>query len=71
MPVKREAIPNTYYLWRLYVLERDKYVCQCCFEYGNCAHHIKPFIKYPLLRLEVSNGKTLCVDCHKKEHAKK
>lgn len=28
--------------------------------------HIKPFAYYPDLRFELSNGRTLCIDCHKK-----
>jgi hypothetical protein len=29
-------------------------------------HHIKSWRDFPELRFEVSNGKTLCLDCHKK-----
>lgn len=54
--------------WRKAVYERDNYICQWCGERG-CrlnADHIKSFASYPELRFEVSNGRTLCVDCHKK-----
>jgi 5-methylcytosine-specific restriction endonuclease McrA len=30
------------------------------------ADHIKPFCRFPELRLVVSNGRTLCKDCHRK-----
>lgn len=30
------------------------------------ADHIKPFAYFPELRLELSNGRTLCVECHRK-----
>lgn len=54
--------------WRKKVFERDKYTCQCCKLKIRTlhAHHIKPYANHPSLRFEVSNGKTLCVECHKK-----
>lgn len=59
--------------WRKSVFERDNYTCQECgirSSKGNPvvlnAHHIKSFIEYPELRLDLTNGLTLCIDCHKK-----
>jgi len=54
--------------WRVSVFERDKYTCQECGKNGCVLHadHIKPFAYYPELRFEKSNGRTLCIDCHKK-----
>lgn len=59
--------------WREKVFKRDDYTCQNCgvrCEQGLGhtvvlnAHHIKPFALYPELREVVSNGLTLCIDCH-------
>ena len=30
------------------------------------ADHIKPFAFFPSLRFDLENGRTLCVECHKK-----
>ena len=55
-----------YAAWRTAVFERDDYTCQNCNQCGGVlnADHIKPFSKYPELRLELSNGRTLCKGCH-------
>ncbi len=58
-----------YKLWRKSVFERDGY--SCVFggkEHGNKLHadHIKPFSLFPELRFAIDNGRTLCVDCHRK-----
>ena len=61
-----------YKSWRDAVFMRDNYTCQICERRnGNGetvylqADHIKPFFKYPLLRFDLNNGRTLCIDCHK------
>ncbi len=61
-----------YKKWRDAVFERDDYTCQHCHQHGGKlnAHHIKPFSEFPQLRLEVSNGITLCEKCHKEVHKK-
>lgn len=62
-----------YKLWRTAVFERDNYTCIWCgLKGGNGvkvilnADHIKPFCDYPELRFAIDNGRTLCIDCHKK-----
>lgn len=72
-----ERFKNPEYLaWRRVVLERDGYICQQCgrqckkYERGLAAHHIKPYAKFPELRYEISNGLTLCRQCHMHLHGK-
>lgn len=59
-----------YKRWRKFVLERDRYSCVSCGVSRNekklHADHIKPFALFESLRFVVENGRTLCVDCHKK-----
>lgn len=56
-----------YKVWRKAVFKRDNYTCVICGVRGVYLHadHIKPFALYPEYRLIVSNGRTLCVPCHK------
>lgn len=57
--------------WRRRVYGRDEYTCQHCgsMDRNNLnAHHIIPFSCDESLRTEISNGITLCVKCHVKEH---
>ena len=57
-----------YKLWRTAVFERDNFTCTFCGVRGEKIHadHIKPFATFRELRFEISNGRTLCVPCHKK-----
>src|SRR3990167_10951031 len=58
-----------YKLWRESVFKRDNYTCVLCGESPSGklnADHIKPFALYPELRFALDNGRTLCIDCHKK-----
>jgi 5-methylcytosine-specific restriction endonuclease McrA len=62
-----------YRAWRQAVFMRDGHRCVACGAKGEAgcrvelhADHIKPFARFPELRLEVSNGRTLCAPCHRK-----
>lgn len=56
-----------YKQWRIGVFKRDNYTCVECKVVGGYlqADHIKPFSLFPDLRFDLSNGRTLCKDCHK------
>lgn len=67
-PINRSIrTSKEYKLWRESVFKRDGYTCVLCS--ATCcvlnADHIKPFSLFPDLRFELSNGRTLCVPCHK------
>lgn len=56
-----------YKQWRRAVLERDGFRCvQCGANKHLHADHIKPYVDYPFLRYDLRNGRTLCVNCHRK-----
>lgn len=62
-----------YKLWRTAVFERDNYTCIWCgirsakgIKVELHADHIKPFSLFPAIRFAIDNGRTLCVDCHRK-----
>ena len=68
-PGKRQTIE--YANWRLAVLRRDKNTCAMCGVSG-CkveAHHILAIKGRPDLMLDIDNGETLCIPCHKFAHA--
>ena len=55
--------------WRLKVYKKDNYKCVKCGSKEKInAHHIYSWHHYPKLRYEVSNGITLCQNCHIKIH---
>ena len=74
IPIKRpkyhHSVTKRYKKWRMEVFTRDGFKCQICDKTGKCLvpHHIKGWAKYQKLRYEVSNGITLCVECHKEVH---
>ena len=65
-----------YIEWRSAVLARDGYICQDCHrlcrksEKGLAAHHLKPYATHADLRYVVSNGITLCRQCHMTRHGR-
>ena len=54
--------------WRLAVFTRDGFTCQGCGQVGGRlnADHIQPYGQFPELRFDLSNGRTLCLECHRK-----
>ena len=59
-----------YIQWRKEVFIRDSYTCQVCNKHGGTlnAHHIESYTTNPELRTALSNGITLCEECHKNFH---
>jgi len=65
--MKRNYSDPVYEKWRKDILKRDNYRCQM----PNCknktrlqVHHIKRWASASTLRYEISNGITLCKQCH-------
>lgn len=58
-----------YKQWARSVFTRDNHTCQACNKRGGKlqAHHDLPYILFPDLRLELLNGMTLCIKCHKEK----
>ena len=67
--VERQRLYNTLEMknWRRSIFQRDNYICQECESQQQLnAHHIKQVAGYPELQFDIDNGKTLCLECHKK-----
>lgn len=58
---------DKYRQWKNKVFKRDEFTCQVCNQVGAGieAHHIKSWKNFPELRYKISNGITLCKECHK------
>ena len=60
---------HEYSMWKEKVKNRDGGICTNCGVNENLhIHHIKSFAQYPELRINVSNGITLCKECHMEVH---
>jgi transposase len=56
-------------IWREACLKRDGFECTSCGATEKLhVHHILEFADYPERRLDINNGKTVCVFCHEKIH---
>ena len=62
----KERNSNAHTVWSKTVLRRDDWTCQLCFKRGGVlhAHHKKRWADNKELRFELTNGVTLCRDCH-------
>ena len=70
---QEERKTKQYEDWRQAVLARDGYACTRC-RARFCvlhAHHVSPWASDRALRLEVSNGITVCPSCHLAIHREK
>ncbi len=53
--------------WRNEIFKRDNWTCQECSKKGKIqAHHIIPISIDKSKAFDLDNGKTLCIECHKK-----
>ena len=73
---ERERSYPEYHQWRNEVFERDNYTCQCCgAKNGNGktvnlnAHHKDGYHWCVERRHDVTNGVTLCTECHNEFHS--
>lgn len=54
--------------WVKKVKQRDKECAICGSGTKLCAHHINRWSDDPINRINIDNGITLCVNCHRKQH---
>jgi 5-methylcytosine-specific restriction endonuclease McrA len=68
---KKNRETEEYKNWRLSVYKRDKYSCVICESTKKInAHHICSYLVNKENRIQVENGITLCLKCHKAYHKK-
>lgn len=68
---KRYQIPRGDSIWSQAVRARDNHKCRRCRkrdEHGNHAHHVAPRSQRPDLKKAMSNGITVCPECHRWIH---
>lgn len=58
---------------RIFILQRDNYLCQECKRKGkiniaNTVHHVKHLEDYPLIALDDTNLESVCASCHNMLH---
>lgn len=56
--------------WKNSVKKRDKKCMKCGATINLHVHHIYNYKDYPLLRIDINNGITLCGNCHTEYHSK-
>lgn len=60
-----ERNSSAYKEWKKLVLKRDDNTCQCCGSHEHLeVHHIVPYSVDKEKRIKISNGVTLCKNCH-------
>lgn len=61
-----------YHKWKRDCIARDDRKCKKCDgrsgDKSLTVHHIESYDKYPDLRVDMANGITLCMTCHKDYH---
>lgn len=72
---KRPHLSREHRIWRELVFKRDDWTCVMCGRRSRAgdavvlqAHHIVPVSVDPARAYDVSNGVTLCVECHRSHH---
>ena len=68
--IQKRRLWAEYRDWRAAVYKRDGFTCVKCGVVGKNlnAHHLDSFSAHPEKRLDVSNGVTLCKECHAQFH---
>ena len=72
---KRPHLSEQHRRWRQRIFERDNWTCVMCGRMRRAgdrvelqAHHVVPVSSDASLALDLANGMTLCVECHRDHH---